>query len=32
LEAVYGKEEKQLVNRVFRKIKEQIEWEKEVFY
>jgi len=30
LEAVYGKDEKQLINRVFRKIKEQIEWEKEV--
>jgi len=30
LEAVYGKDEKQLINRVFRKIREQIEWEKEV--
>ena len=30
LESVYGSEEKTLVNRVFKKVKEHIEWEKEV--
>jgi len=32
LEAVYGKDEKILVNKVFKKIKEFIEWEKEVIF
>jgi len=30
LEAIYGKEEKLLINRVFKKIKDQIEWEQEM--
>jgi len=32
LEAIYGKEEKLLINRVFKKIKDQIEWEQEVVF